>query len=619
MKILFREKILPHAVPAAILVAVTVAVYMRIIGHDFQLFWDDEKYVIANASVKGFSLEHLRNVFTTNYMGNYAPLHIISYMLDYSLWGMKASGFFLTNIVLHALNGLLFYAILIRLGFSRLQASFSAFVFLLHPVQVESVAWISERKNLLAMFFFLAGFISFLSYCKKERGEGKGAYLLSLAFFVCAILSKSVAVIFPLVLVLYDICYREKGERSRWQADKIPFFCAAAIMAWVTIQCQLPGEMPGAGGGRIPYHGGSPFATFLTMLTVLPRYLQLVFWPTGLSAVYNPPIRTGFDGAVLGGVILVALLAVTGVMIFRRDRRPFFWYGLFFIGLLPVSQIIPIVTLMNDRYLYFPMLGAAAGIGCLVRLIENSGARRVTGVVAAGSVLIVLPCLTFARAEVWKNDLTLWSDAATKAPNHYVALYGLAQALQNAGNLDAALPLYLRVVASNPRHLDTLDHLGALYRARNMPIEGRPYLLAVTRGYPKLAKGFVELGMNYYQTDELGEAEKAFRRAIELEPRSKDAIYHLGMISLRSRKLDAARSYFREAISLGFGNADVEYNLACVEALSGHPEEALRHLEAAFMLGFRDKVSILKDRDLDAIRPLPEFKRLVRSFAGEKR
>ncbi len=616
MKIFFREKILPHAVPAAILVAVTVAVYTRIIGHDFQLFWDDEKYVIANASVKGFSLEHLRNVFTTNYMGNYAPLHIISYMLDYSLWGMKASGFFLTNIVLHALNGLLFYAILIRLGLSRLQAFFSVFVFLLHPVQVESVAWISERKNLLAMVFFLSGFISYLSY---SRREGQGAYLLSLAFFVCALLSKSVAVIFPLMLVLYDICYLEKGERSRGQTDKLPFFCAAAIMAWVTIQCQLPGDMPGAGGGRIPYHGGSAVANILTMLTVLPRYLKLVFWPTGLSAVYDPPIRTGFDGAVLGGVILVALLAVTGVMLFRRDRRPFFWYGLFFIGLLPVSQIIPIVTLMNDRYLYFPMLGVAAGIGCLVCLIENRGVRRVIGVVAAGLVLIVLPCLTFARAEVWKNDLTLWSDAATKAPNHYVALYGLAQALQNAGDLDAALPLYLRVLAINPRHLDTLDHLGALYRARNMPKEGRPYLLAVTREYPKLAKGFVELGMNYYQTDELGEAEKAFRRAMELEPRAKEAISHLGMISLRSRRLDAARSYFRESISLGGYNADDEYNLACVEALSGYPDEALRHLEAAFMLGFRDNESIRKDRDLDAIRPLPEFKRLVRSFPGEKR
>jgi Tfp pilus assembly protein PilF len=343
--------------------------------------------------------------------------------------------------------------------------------------------------------------------------------------------------------------------------------------------------------------------------------MKLLFWPTGLSAVYNPPLRIGIDGAVVRGLILLALIVVAGVMLFRRDRRLFFWYGLFFIGLLPVSQIVPIVTLMNDRYLYFPMLGASACFGALVCFIGTTAdARRMIGFVAVGLIVIALPCLTFARTAVWKNDLTLWSDAANKTPNHYVALYGLAQALQNSGDLDAALPLYLRVLAINPRHLDTLDHLGALYRARNMPIEGRPYLLAVTRNYPALAKGFVDLGMNYYQTDELGAAEKAFRRALELEPRSREAIYHLGMISLRTKKIDAARNYFRDMISLGDVNADVEYNLACVEALGGHPYKGLRHLETAFRLGFRDKESMMKDRDLDAIRPLAGFQRLVRSF-----
>jgi Tfp pilus assembly protein PilF len=617
MKHSFRKKIKPHLIPASILILVTFAVYMGILGHDFQLFWDDEKYVTANAAVKGFSLEHLRSAFTTNYMGNYAPFQIISYMLDYTVWGMNATGFLLSNIVLHICNGILFYAILIRLGWSRLWASFSVFVFLLHPVQVESVAWISERKNLLAMFFYLAAFASYLSYRNKGWGEGKGAYLASFAFFVLALMSKSVAVIFPFMLVLYDICCLEKGERSRWRANKIPFFCATAVMAWVTIQGQLPGEMPGAGGGRIPYHGGSPFATFLTMMTVLVRYLKLLFWPTGLSAVYDPPIRTGFDGVVVGCLILVALLVVAGVMLFRRDCRLFFWYGLFFIGLLPVAQIVPIVTLMNDRYLYFPMLGAAAFFGALACLIDKySGVRSVIGIATAGLILIALPWLTFARAGVWKDDLTLWSDAAKKAPNHYVALYGLAQALQNSGDLDAALPLYIRVLAINPRHLDTLDHLGALYRARKMPKEGRSHLLTITRYYPNLAKGFVDLGMNYYQTDELGEAEKAFRRGLELDPRSKDAIYHLGMISLRTRRLDSARGYFQDIIIMGGMNADVEYNLACVEALSGHPDEALRHLEDALKLGFRDKESIMKDRDLDAIRKLPGFQKLMLDSPG---
>jgi Flp pilus assembly protein TadD len=141
----------------------------------------------------------------------------------------------------------------------------------------------------------------------------------------------------------------------------------------------------------------------------------------------------------------------------------------------------------------------------------------------------------------------------------------------------------------------------------------------VTRFYPNLPRGFLDLGMNYYQTDELGEAENSFRRALEIDPRSRDAIYHMGMISLRNKRIDEARNYFRYIISLGGASADVEYNLACTEALSGHPEEALRHLEYAFRLGFREREGIDKDPDLDSIRPLPGFRRLVRNYLGEMR
>jgi protein O-mannosyl-transferase len=620
MMMTFREKMRPHWIPLSILVLMTFAVYMRILGHDFQLFWDDEKYVTANETIRGFTLQHLRGAFTTNYMGNYAPLHIISYMIDYSLWGLNPQGYFLTNIMLHICNGILFYVILIRLEWSRAWAFISAFVFLLHPVQVESVAWVSERKNLLAMAFFLLAVISYLAFRNNGLEKGKRFYVFSLVFFFFALLTKSEAIIFPLMLILYDICFLEKGTgRGRW-ADKLPFLSVAAVMAWVTIQSQMPGEMPGVGGGRVPWHGGSPIATFLTMLTVLPCYLKLLFWPTGLSAVYAPAIRTGFDGEVLGGGFLAIMLAIAGALLFRRNRRLFFWYGSFFIALLPVAQIVPITTLMNDRYLYFPMLGAAACAGSLAFIMENSlGWRRVPGFLTAGVILTVLPCITFARTGIWKNDLSLWSDAAKKSPGHYLALYGLAQALQNSGDLDAALPIYLRIHELNPRHLDTLTHLGALYRARNMPLAGRPYLKDVTRYYPNLAVGFTDLGVNFYQTDELVEAETAFRRALEIDPRSRDAIHHMGMICLRTRRIDEARNYFRYIISLGDATADVEYNMACAEALGGHPDEALRHLESAFRLGFRERESIAKDPDLDSIRSLPGFLRMVRNYYGEMR
>jgi Flp pilus assembly protein TadD len=350
------------------------------------------------------------------------------------------------------------------------------------------------------------------------------------------------------------------------------------------------------------------------MLTVLTRYVQLLVWPTGLSALYDPPIRTSIDGTVLLGGAVLAILAVVGVVLYRRQRKLLFWYGLFFIGLLPVSQIVPIVTLMNDRYLYFPMVGASVCFGSLACWVESqSGARRALGLALAGSALTALSLLSFSRAGVWKNDLTLWSDAARKTPTHHVALYGWAQALQNSGDLDAARTVYLRILQSNPRHLDTLTHLATLYRSKNMPLMGRPYLLDVTRYYPKLPTGYLDLGMNYYLTGDLAEAEQAFRMALSLQPRSREAATHLGLIALRTKRLEAAREYFQKSVSLGGSDADLEYNLACVESLSGHPAEALRHLKSSLTLGFRDKGSLASDRDLDPLRALPEFQSLVHS------
>lgn len=618
MKRYCSEKIASHLLPTTILLVITIVIYIRILGHDFQLFWDDEKYVLANQMVKGLTLENLKSLFTRNYLGNYAPLHLLSYMLDHMLWGLKPAGYFLTNIILHACNGLLLYMILIRLDFGRLWAFFSAAFFLVHPVQVETVAWVSERKNLLAMFFYLCAFAAYIRYRSRGWNGGKKAYLASFVCFFCALLSKSVAVIFPLHLLLYELCYVDKAKRSRWNAATIPFFCAAAVMAWVTIQSQLPGDLPGVGGGRTGYHGGSLYATFLTMLTVLTQYARMLVWPTGLSAIYDPPVRTGIDGAVLLGGAILAFLVMVGIAFYRRKRRLLFWYGLCFIGLLPVSQIIPIVTLMNDRYLYFPMLGVSACFGSLACWAEtHSGARRALTLLPAGVIIAALSLLSFSRAGVWKNDLTLWTDAARKTPTHYVALYGWAQALQNSGDLDAALPVYLRILQRNPRHLDTLTHLGMLYRSKNMPLLGRPYLQDVIRYYPKLPQGYLDLGTNYYLTSNLAEAGQAFRQALALQPRSMEASRYLGLISLRTKRLTEARGYFQRAVSLGGSDADLEYNLACVESLSGRFPEALQHLQTSFRLGFRDKASLAKDPDLDPIRSLPGFQSLERSVLGE--
>ncbi|MBU5637897.1 tetratricopeptide repeat protein [Geomonas sp. Red69] len=597
--------------PMLIIVFATLAVYLPILHHNFQIFWDDAMYVTQNEAAKGLSLAHVLTAFTTNYAGNFAPVHIISYMLDYSIWGSNPKGYFLSNIIIHIMNGILLYRLLANMNWHKPAALLSVFIFLLHPVQVESVAWISERKNLLAMFFSLLSFTSYIEARKHEKVYVSKAYWISLACFILALLSKSVAVIMPCIFMLYDICTIQQSSWRKTLQDKAPFLVAATAMAWITIQYQAHGDIPGVGGGRVGYHGGSALVTGLTMLTVLPQYLKLLFWPTGLSAVYDPVLRVHLDSAVLLGGTICALLACIGIFLFLRSRDLFFWYAVFFIGLLPVSQIIPLTTLMNDRYLYFPMLGAAPLLG---RLIISSKLPRQAAIPMAATITAILVLLTSARIKVWQNDLTLWTDTADKAPKHPVALYGKAQALQNAGNLDAALPLYLDVLKVAPRHADTLLHLAALYKAKNLPLQSRQYLLKLASYYPNFAQAFLDLGMNYYETGELEESKRNLERALVLQPNSIQALKYLGIICLRTRQFHDAERHLSLALSQNPADAVTAYNLACVKAQQGKPEEAILYLSKAVNHGFSSPDAIETDQDLDPIRSSPGFQELLHSL-----
>lgn len=443
---LLRQPAKGHLFAALFLVSACFIVYWSALGHDF-LIYDDKKYVIDNQMIRGLSLEHVKMSFSSIIMGNYAPLHFISYMVDYSVWGMNARGFILTNLILHAANGFLFYLLLIAMRWHIPSACTAAFLFVCHPVQVESVAWIAERKNLLAMFFFLSAAIFYILFRNRGGGRARLFYILSIISFILSLLSKSVAVIFPLVITLYDICLVKRDNRHYLLLNKVPFVILALAAALVTFISQSP-EL---GGGRRGYHGG-PLATFFTMLPVLGRYLRMVICPTELSVSYNPQIKYAPDVAVAGAAVLVVLLVGAAFWLYRQRRELLFWFLLFFIGLLPVSQIVPLYTLMNDRYLYFPMLGAAAFFTAIASMMINHVSGWGKGCLALFYCLLLLtfPIMAVARVTVWKDDLTLWSDAVKKEPDNPLGWKFMAEAYTKRGDFAAAAFAYRKYVSLRP-------------------------------------------------------------------------------------------------------------------------------------------------------------------------
>jgi len=515
---------LPDLLAAAGLIVSVFTTYSGVLDHTFLLNWDDLSYVVANEAVQGLTWSNLTTAFGRFYVGNYAPLHILSYSIDHAVWGLRPVGFLLTNVLLHSINGVLVYLLLVRLGVARLAALLGAAVFLLHPVAVESVAWISERKNLLSMTFFLTALHAYSGYRHRDSPRGRGvAYLASLTAFVAALLTKAAAVILPPLLLLFDLCFVEPASRRRWLLDKAPFVASAIAATLVTLASQARSIEE----GRAVF-GMDPGTTFFTMTPVVVEYLRMLVWPVGLCALYAPPVRSGPDMAVGLSALLLTLVALAGVVIFRTNRRMFFWYATFFIGFVPVLQIVPLPTLMNDRYMYFPMLGFGGFVAMAAELpLRSSSIARRTALLTATALLVSLGAMSRVRAEAWRDDLSLWRDVADKTPRSSLAWVGLGMSLVDAGRQEEALRTFLKALEVDPYHRLALNNVGVHYNQRGLPEMGRPYLLRAIQVAPDYFEASMNLGVGYRMSGDLVAAAKAFRQALSLRPGSADAIREL--------------------------------------------------------------------------------------------
>lgn len=598
-----RENLKIHWLPLVVLIAMGCVVYGASTGHQFLTNWDDNKYVTANDVVRGFSWPHVKAAFSSFYVGNYAPVQMLSYMLDYELWGMKASGFIGTNIFLHICNTMLFYVLLVPKTGRRIGAFFGAALFLLHPVQVETVDWISQRKNLLSMFFFL---LSWIGYVRYRRGDGRASYLLSIIAFVLALLTKSVAVVAPVIFLADDICRCEK-KRSAWIIDKLPYLLAAAAVAALALVSQRP-EL---GGGRTGYHGGSLLATLYTMLPVFAEYLRMLFWPAGLSAIYDPPVRHVVDLQVAGAALSLLLLVALCWYLYRRERILAFGMVVFFVGLLPVSQIVPLITLMNDRYLYFPMLGAGIVFGRGAVLAgEFLGARgRLIGCGTLCLLLFFLGYTAQVRTKAWQDAVTLWSDAVRKAPRSTVAWFGLGNALDKAAVADRAEGAYLKALTLDPFHRETLDNLSFLYLSRGQIGKAREILLVTVAKYPEHRDALMNLGTSAYLLGDFAAAEQAFHRAMTLKP-SAEVLMLLATANLHLGSEALAADFYRRAQASGQPSVDVLYGMAAYAALQGKQQEAFDILGRAVAGGYRDCTYLERDPDITRLRALPAMQQL---------
>lgn len=519
-----------HALACLLLAALTLGVFSNALRCGFVSF-DDWFLVEENTRIRSLSPRSIATMFRSRDPSSHAwlPLRELSYAVDYRLWGLDPVGYHLTNVALHAANAMLAYAVLLWLLRRPALALLGAAAFAVHPAQVESVTWVSGRRDVLYAFFYLLAFLAFVAH---ERREGRGRWVLyglSLACLAASLLSKASAMTLPAVLALAALAFgdTEAGLWRRLAATLPHWVLAAGLTAVHTLVASEAGIVKGRALG----------ASLANVPFIFAKYWELLFFPVHLVTPYGyGSLQWSSDSprillltAVTAAVVAAAWWAV------ERRSLAFFCLGWWFFLLLPVANLIPISVLVADRYLYLPLLGAC-GLGA--ELVGSLATHRWRKGLVLGCAVLVLGLLalgTHSRNRAWESSRRFWQDGVSKWPDIPLMRIGLATAYADDNDLERAWDQYMmvalswgRAASSDPEHLSLVnrgvaDFYERLARAREAQGRGDAALevyetvVRLTQK-EKNAEHWVRLARAYERRGMWAKAREAVLAVQKLEP-----------------------------------------------------------------------------------------------------
>lgn len=617
-----------------LLVLLILGTYWSVTTHDF-VDYDDGDYVTANPHVQaGLSWEGVKWAFTTGHASNWHPLTWLSHQLDVSLFGLKAGGHHLMSLLIHCANAVLVFLVLRMLTGAYWPSLFVAALFALHPLRVESVAWVSERKDVLSAFFGLWVLICYARYVRASMAQDSKSrmwYGLALAAFVIGLLCKPMLVTLPLLLLLLD--YWPLGRASatavglsrvgnqpspctitlwrRLWIEKLPLLFCCLISSAITFLVQRKG------GAVSPVEGLSISARIANAFVSYVRYLKKIFWPDDLSVLYPHP---GHWPAWQVWAAVALILIISAAAFTLRRRMPFIFVGWFwFAGMLvPVIGLVQVgIQSMADRYTYLPSVGLLVALVWMpVHAVRSHARLRL--LMAAAGCLIVAACVfaTYFQVRIWRNSETLFGHAVQVTKNNYLAYNNLGFYFSKQGRRTEAMENFRASIRINPNYADAQNNLGHALAGERKFIEAMEHYRAGLRSSPEnveihnnLGNALAELGdvdgaMAEYAVvlqrkpdhadahnnlgialamkGRLPEAIEHFQQALKLKPGSAHG--NLGNAFAAQRKWDAALKHYREALTYSPNDAQTHNNLGNVLAELGLLEEAVTNYTQALRL-----------------------------------
>jgi tetratricopeptide (TPR) repeat protein len=526
--------------------------------------FDDDNLVTRNALVK--APDGLARIWFTAEPVDYWPVTLSSLWVEWRLWGLNPAGYHLTNVLLHALDAMLLWTALRRL---RIPGAFGgALLFALHPVNVQSVAWIAERKNVLSLLFFLLSIHAFL-----RSGEGKFNrwYLGSLGAFLLAMLSKGSVAILPLVLLGIVAWRRRLALRDlRWSA---PFFAIAAVLTLVNISFQHHGV-------TAPIRTAGALERLLEAGATVWFYLGKALWPAGLTFVY--PLWHIETANPLWWLPLLAALGVTALLASRPGWRPLRFAWLYFgAALIPVLGFADIYfmkySLVADHYQYLALIGVtAAAAGYAARLAAPRWL-----VPAAAAVLFVL---TWRQAAIYRDAETLYRATLVRNPGCWLADNNLGIVEAGSGRTAEARAHFVEALRLNPDYPEANFNLGLIELPRGGPAAAEPYFARAVRLSPRYAEARYYLANALRALDRGAEAIPQYAEAIRLRPNFPEAENNLGTTLAAAGRVGEALPHFAAAVRLDPGFAQAHLNLGFALRAEGRTEEALEQFTLAARL-----------------------------------
>lgn len=555
-----------------LLLCLTVlAVYLQVVDHEF--VFDDIDYVTHNPHVaSGITGNNIWWAITSTHSANWHPVTWLSHMTDVQFFGLNPRGHHLTNIIIHSISSVLLLLLLRRVTGLPWQSSFVAALFALHPMHVESVAWVAERKDILSAFFFFLTLLFYAEYIKKKN---VGNYILALLSFIMGLMSKQMLVTLPLVMLLMDFWPFKRlqpgtsGEDSRCISDKalpllrekIPFFVSAILSGIITLYAQNK-------FGAIKSLYAIPLELRVeNALIAYVTYLFKTLWPHDLAVLY--PFPSSFPFWQISGSLLVLLLVSAMTLLLRRRfsylLAGWLWY---LVTLVPVIGLIQVGNqAMADRYSYLPSIGlyimAAWGVS---DLMKNNGHKVEILTLLAGVAVIASTTLTWRQLGYWRDNISLYQHTLRLTTGNYLIHYNLGLAFAEKGNLNDAIREYEEALRIRPTYADAHYDLG-------VALANRGDLDAAIVHYRKAIEikqdntdAHVNLGIALASKGWMDIAIQEFQEALRINPDNALAYINLGVALARKGQMDMAIQMFQAALRIDPNNKDIRSKLELIRA-----------------------------------------------------